>query len=85
MGAIPEGKEGVCDFDDGRERASSMRPGSRSSFCPTNELNLSYVFASDEYEGAQARAGDALRILVNGALRADALARPSGVTLHRDP
>ena len=68
VGAIPEGKEGVCDFDDGSGEGIFDATWLEIVFLPNqNELNLSYVFASDEYEeGAQARAGDALRILVNG-------------------
>lgn len=79
-GAIPAGKEGICDFDDGSGEGIYDATWLEIVFRPNqNELNLSYVFASDEYEeGGQARAGDALRILVNG----EACARtPSGSTV----
>lgn len=66
--AVPEGKEGICDFADGSGEGIFDATWLEIVFLPNqNELSLSYVFASDEYEeGGQARAGDSLRILVNG-------------------
>ena len=51
VGAIPPGKEGICDFDDGSGEGIFDATWLEIVFLPNqNELNLSYVFASDEYE-----------------------------------